>query len=143
MRLINFEPEHLLWVMDVSKNVPREQDDLEALAERAKTKGPCLTLIGEDGQTLACGGLSMMFKHSAEMWVRLSNKAGPHAVREIKCQVYRWIETLHLDRLQATGPVSWEALPRWWTWLGLHKEAVLEKYGPYGEDYFMYAWVRK
>ena len=144
MRFIEYEAEHLLWVMDVAGSVLNEQAgiDLMELARKSKTKGPCLTLVNEKNETIACGGLAMMFKGSAEIWVRLSKKAGPHAVKALREQMYRWIEGHRLVRLQATGPVAWEKLPPFLEWLGMQREGVLRKYGPHGEDYLMYSWVR-
>ena len=142
MRIINFEPEHFLWVMDVDRNVPEKTADLKALGQKALTQGPCLTLLGCNDEAIACAGMRMLFDHSAEVWLRLSKKAGPHSVRIIKVQMYRWIEQYNLVRLQASGPTTWTDLPRWWEWLGMQKEGILRKYGPHGEDYFIYSWVR-
>jgi hypothetical protein len=142
MRFIQFEPEHFLWVMDVDQNVPEKIEELKTLGQKAISQGPCLTLLGYNDEAIACGGMRMLFEHSAEIWLRLSRKAGPNAVREIKAQMYRWIEDHHLVRLQASGPTTWTNLPRWWEWLGMQREGILRNYGPHGEDYFLYSWVR-
>ena len=144
MMFIPFEPIHLLIVSDVNTIVETENGGIDTLklGEILKSKGPCLTLMNPD--PIACGGLGMLFSHSAEAWLRLSQGArGPHVAREIRKQVNTWINDLQLVRLQATGPVEWKDLCRWWEWLGMQYEGTLRQYGPNGDDYFMYAWVRR
>jgi hypothetical protein len=144
MHFIPFQPEHFLWIMDVDEHSIEVQGgmDLLALAKLAQQKGPCFTLV-RDAECVACGGLSFMFKQSAEIWLRMSKRVGAHVAKEVREEMYRLIEKHDLVRLQASGPVSWKQLPRWWEWLGMHREGILKRYGPHGEDYFMYAWVRE
>ena len=144
MRFIPFEPEHLFWVSDIHGNVSDEQRgvDLLKLGSVCKAKGPCLTLMDEQ-QAIACGGIAFLFPQTAEIWVRLSLKGrGPHAVMELKKQMYRWIEEHHLDRLQATAQARWKQDCDFLEWLGMEREGVMRKFGPNGLDQVMYAWVR-
>ena len=144
LHFVTFETDHMLWLQDVGAGAVSKLPgmDLQQLAEKAKTQGPCLTLM-EGEEAIACGGIVMLLAATAEIWLRLSRKAGPHAVRELRAQMYRWIESLRLNRLQASGPTTWKELPRFLEWLGMQSEGILRKYGPNGEDYFMYSWVRE
>jgi hypothetical protein len=134
----------MLWIRDVNRNTLDELPgmSLEQMAKAAMGKGPCLTLL-DGGEAIACGGVVTMFSTSGEIWLRLSKKAGPHAVRELKTQMYRWISELKLNRLQATGPAAWKELPRFLEWLGMQREGILRRFGPNGDDYFIYSWVRQ
>jgi hypothetical protein len=143
MKLIPFEPVHMLWVKDIHENVIDEQRgmDLVKLGERCKAKGPCATLI--DAEAIACGGIAFIFKETGEIWLRLSLKGrGPNAVREIKVQMFRWIEEYHLDRLQATAQARWQEDCDFLEWLGMKPEGLMRKFGPHGLDQYRYAWVR-
>ena len=139
MTFVPFDPHDLLAVVD-PKEGAEKTCDLIGLGEECKRLGPCLTLM--DGEKMiACGGIVLRNEISGELWLRLSSQAGPHAVKAIKAQVDRWIAEFHLQRVQATGPVSWEILPRWWEFMGMHREGLMEKYGPHGEDCYMYARI--
>jgi len=141
---IPFEPCHFGLVQDVDENARKEAEgvDLLANAEKLKKAGPTRTLM--DGQeAIACCGLLMISKTVAEVWVRMSKKVGPRAAKMLRDLMYDQIEEHHLLRAQAIGPVSWVKLPAWWSWIGMQCEGVLRKYGPNGEDYFMYSWVKE
>ena len=97
-----------------------------------------------DREAIACGGLVFLFPETAEIWLRLSMQGrGPHAVRELKAQMFRWIEEYHLDRVQATAQLGWQEDQGFLEWLGMNREGVMRKYGPGGLDQVRYAWVRE
>ena len=145
MKFIEFLPEHMLWVKDVHENVSDEQRgmDLAKLGERCKAKGPCLTLLNDKGEAIACGGFSFIFKETAEIWLRLSLSGWePDAIVGIRDQMYRWLEEYHLDRLQATAQARWKQDCDFLEWLGMQPEGLMRKFGPHGLDQIRYAWVR-
>ena len=144
MHFVTFHPDHLLWIADmVDERATREGFDMVEVAKVASSRGPCLTLMDKEG-IIACTGFVMFCKGYAEVWLRLSkSRAGAHAARELKREMWENVEKYHLHRLQATGPTYWEQLPRWWEWLGLKREGIMEKWGPFAIDHFLYAWVRQ
>lgn len=124
MRFVEFLPKHLAFLRPVEEE---KGFDSDAMGRKLMDSGPCLTLV--DGDTiLACGGLVLVDEGIAEIWVRMSQKCGPHAVRELKVQMYRWIEEYKLERLQATSPIDWEANVRFLKWLGMREERTLVRF---------------
>ena len=143
MHFVPFEPEHMLFVMDVNEHVMSEQEglDLLELGKKSKEAGPCLTLI--DGEAIACGGIRIICEGSGSIWLRVSKRAGPHVHKELKAQMHRWIEQHHLDRLQALAPGQWGQDHKYLEWMGMKREGVMRKYGPHGQDQVLYAWARE
>ena len=141
MHFIDFQPEHLLFLNDLTDSRGKVDCDIVEATKQISSKGPCLTLY--DDEVLACGGLMIFCKGFAEIWLKVSKtRMGPHVARELKAQMFRWIVSHDLHRLQATGPTYWTELERWWEWLGMQKEGVMRKWGSKAQDHFLYAWVK-
>ena len=143
LHIVNFEPEHLLFIQDVSAFVTEEQKglDLLELGKESKRNGPCLTLV--DKEVIACGGIWTVWPETAEIWLRLSEShVGHEAAAELREQMFRWIEEGHFNRMQAHSQTRWEKNCKFLSWLGMQREGTLRKFGPHGLDQEIYAWVR-
>ena len=141
MRFVEFLPEHL-GMVETYDGVDEKGMDLFKLGEACKRGGPCLSLF--DGDTIvACGGITMPWPGMAYIWTRVSLKAGPQALKNIRGQMYRWAEENSLDRIQATAREDWEQDHKFLELMGMKRETLMEKYGPKGVNQILYAWVRK
>lgn len=140
---IPFEPCHFGLVQDVDENARKEAEGVDLLAngERLAKAGPTRTLM-DGGEAIACCGFRVISKTVAEVWLRMSRKVGHHGYWMLRDLMYQAIKEYGFRRVQALGLVSWP-LPAWWSWIGMQCEGVLRRYGPNGEDYFMYSWVRE
>lgn len=71
MRTVQFTPNHLREMRAVEPLDP----EIFKLSSFYSTHGPCLTVMGEDDEILACGGLVRTGQFTGEGWAVVSEKA--------------------------------------------------------------------
>jgi len=143
IRIVKFKPDHL------DSLIPRDfERDHYGLIERFNNlylEGPAYSVF--DGEVCVfCGGVRIIWPGAGEAWLICSNDLG-HYVRElclITPRYLKWIIEDHdLRRVQAVVQSDWTQAVRFLEKLGFDMEGVMRKYGPNGEDYIMYARVKK
>jgi hypothetical protein len=149
IRRVEFQPEHLISIKvdPIALKLRRGVDLLQTGINWKKAgKTASMQAVRCDGSVkiVASGGCISMWPGAAELWMAMDLEGTkmpglPIAVRE---QVNEWIESLKLDRVQATVSADWGAGIRFLEWLGMKREAIMRKFGPDGIDQMLYARVK-
>jgi RimJ/RimL family protein N-acetyltransferase len=145
--LVRYEPLHAYTILDRSV---RERDiwlsaypDWDKWAEGWKKAGPAFTLLC-DGQPVICGGILMMGWQRGQAWILPSTLFCKHvkqSYRLIKQKMMDIQRAYDLRRIEALVEPGFEAGKRFMEHLGFTNEGLLKRYGPRGEDMFMYGRV--
>lgn len=145
IEVIRFMPEHAVtmslrdpdsaWVNNIGAPV-------EAQA-RVLACGPAVTML-RDGDVVACGGVTLLWRDVAEAWMRTSPLVEAHPVALVRT-VRRFLGTvwrnLALKRLQCVVRSDYDRALRFAEHVGFRREAILHRYGPDGADYIMCARI--
>lgn len=141
----SFDPSHLegLHLADIYDTDPKLLSRWKALGEDIKNMG-IATTIWADGQVLACIAIVRLYDGVGEVWTLASKRIQEHPLAYIKA-LRRGIEihmsVMKLWRLHGTIRADFPSANKWIKTLGFEKEALLKKYGPGGEDHYMFARV--
>lgn len=145
MKLIPFEPDHLLRIRVRKTPDGADQFSKEALVERAKSymTGPAFTLENDEGEIIGCAGIKTLWPGVGEGWgVPGANiKQYGHEVLAIAAIKLEEL-LLGFTRVQCLVREGFETGIRFAEYLGFEHEGTLRKYGVNGETYRMYARVR-
>lgn len=115
--------------------------DWEAAAKRWAVAGPAFTLT-IDGAVEACGGIAMMDESFGECWVFIpSASRGVIVYRHILRKFRELIAAHKFRRLQAFILCDFEKGAQLVERLGFSGRHRLRKYGPGGEDLYLYERV--
>lgn len=94
-----------------------------------------------EGEILCCAGIIPYWEGVGEAWFVIPDDIDKAKVR-ICSTVKRYLDNVldtHYRRIQATARADNEKAIRFLEWLGFKREALLEKYGIEGDDYYLYA----
>ena len=105
----------------------------------------CAIAMHEGGRCIGAYGVIEMWPGVARAWSLFSEVLieehprllGLHAHKDL-----RKADGLGLRRIEATTDVNSEESWKFLEWLGFEREALMRKYGPSGEDMYLYARVR-
>jgi hypothetical protein len=142
-RIVPFEIEHYDRMGDT--RIPTYHDlfsvDYRAILAGFRAAGEAWSVIADDGDVLAFGGVVKLWEGTGEAWSVVSARAKefPLAV----CKASRAaVRGARLRRVQACVRAGDETARRFAELCGLDAEATLRAFGPDGEDYIMYARIR-
>jgi hypothetical protein len=98
------------------------------------------------GQIVAIGGLQPLYQGTAEAMFlpvpgRLRGRVVGHVARHVRAYLAQAKATWGLWRIHAMVHSLLPEAQRFAKHMGLEREARLRKYGPDGQDYWLYAWV--
>jgi len=144
MRTIPFEPEHLLQIDDVVQVLSEiEKSNLQAKGEHAKAAGITTTIVDDNGNILACGGIGIMWPGSGEAWCVIAEKTAHSAslMKFLRSVFDGWIKDNNLLRVHAMTKEGWQSGESFLRFLGMKKECVLQKMGPDGINQVLYARI--
>ena len=146
---IDVTPYEIIHAYDIIDRNVREQDlwlsgqDWETAVKGWKDGGPGYTLL-IDEKVVGCGGVVLTQWQCGEAWTLFSTLFFKHyrtAYKAIKKNLENIIEDENLRRVQSLIHPEHEEAKRFIIHLGFQCEGLLRKYGPNGEDLFMYSRV--
>jgi hypothetical protein len=103
-------------------------------------------VLTPDGKPLAVLGADAVFPKSLELYSFVDKSADLHRVgyaKSVRTVVESLWEEHAPNRMQMVVNSKYAWAEKWATFLGFQKESTLRKYGPDGEDFYMYARVRE
>jgi RimJ/RimL family protein N-acetyltransferase len=109
--------------------------------ERLASIKPNVT-ISCDKRIEVCGGLSILLKGTAEGWIVVDRKPHWQSVIDARRQLDEWIRDYDLHRVQAIVREDFKAGGRFLVWMGMHLEALLEKFYSPSMSALLYARIR-
>lgn len=115
--------------------------ELMAQANLALAGGPALTLLNKEKHIIACFGIVIVMKHTAECWALMGDDAKKHAKTIHKAA--KWCaEEAHkrygVKRLQAAISDQRPTAMRWAQRLGFQPESYMPKFGHDGETFIRF-----
>ena len=147
LRMIPFEPRHLHSI------IPRYEDQKppEVMWKVLHKGGPAWTGTVATGtgapvqdRILFSAGLLLLWEGVAEVWSFCDEEASKYPREVIKYQgeyLELMIKEHKLHRVQAHVLASWRSAYRYMERLGFKRECLMRKYGPNGEDFYLYGRV--
>jgi hypothetical protein len=137
MNRIPFEPEHLLLIDDVEGKLDMDYARAGLIHKNA---GPSASIV-EGEEIIVCGGIHTLWKGSGEAWMALSKGHRTPSVLKFLREIFEgWLGDY--TRVQALTVAGWPEGERTLEFLGFHREAILEKFGPGGIDKSLYARIQ-
>lgn len=110
---------------------------------RARPPGPAYTIVRDDAP-IACGGLIPLWEGFATAW-GFAQPLDRLSARVIVRQFGKALRALSVlgpvRRLEATARCDFPAAQAFLETLGFERVVRLERYGPDGGDYWLYAWL--
>jgi hypothetical protein len=144
LKIRPYDPQDLIGmeVMDAERR-RRDGQSVETWARVHAQAGPSFTFEDEAGAVVFCCGVDELWAGVGEAWACFSPlaKKYPHTWQAMKWVIGFAKSAYH--RIQAVLDVDDDAAIRMDERLGFVREGILRKYGPHGEDRFMYAIVRE
>jgi hypothetical protein len=144
-------PEDIVEIMDHN---PRDRDvyfskhpDWAKWAVRWKEEGPSYTLVIDD-QIVGCAGVIIPKEGFGEAWMVLSSlfyKYKKECFKAVQNKLDQIIRKWKLRRVQALVMTDFPEAEHWLRHLGLKNETPegMKRFGPSGEDMYLYAMVIK
>lgn len=140
MRVVKFKAYHLSTLTEGPLGWVRNyagEAELRALEADPHT----YTAVTEEGEVIACGGITKYWEGRGEVWAVVSHKARPHFVA-LHSAAKRFVNAFGFRRLEAAVDVDFKMGHRWVKALGFKQEApCLRAYLPNGKDCSLYARV--
>lgn len=107
-------------------------------------KSISFTILTDDGDILACVSFFKIHEKTAEISMLCGEnflKYKIEFIKTLKAGTEKYMQEFGLHRVQCTIKADFYGADHWIEILGYEKEAVLKKYGPDGEDHFLFAKV--
>jgi len=106
---------------------------------------PAFTIFDAEGTPSAACGIVLAYEGVGEVWAALASrgKAFGRVPVEMKRLLQKTIREYGLRRVQAHINSRHAASIRFAQWMGMEYEGTCRRFGPNGEDYDRYAWVRE
>jgi len=100
------------------------------------------SVVGDDGEVYACGGLTELWTHRALAWSLVSRHAGRHMLL-IHRAIQRYLDASPFRRIEMEVDCEFEAGHRWARMLGFTMECErMRCHGIDGRDNALYAKVK-
>ena len=119
--------------------------NLDQAFQQYETAGPAWS-CRVDGQLIGCAGLLRMWPGVAHGWflASIAMREYPKTVLSLMRQhLPEVLATEHLIRLQAEVQTDFHVGRRFLEHLGFVSEGDMRRFGPGGETYTRYAWIRE
>ena len=140
-----FEPWHLKALnLRTSDAVALSHVDQEAdMQSKASQKGTAFTGFSE-GEIIGCAGIIPIWPGVGHAWVTMGTNYKKHRIwvhKNVVNFMDKIIDGMELHRVQAN--VVCEFIPgvQWLERMGFKLEGKMSKYGPDGEDHYLYARI--
>ncbi len=143
--IIPYRTEHALEITQrLEERDKREHEDFLKWAKENETPGTSFTAYHR-GRIIGCAGIRILWQGVGEAWV-FFDQSITECAKEAYYYVGRYMRSIasehSLHRIQAFVAANDHAAIRYVDNLGFRVEGKLERYGPSGDDYFLYAIVR-
>lgn len=140
MRIERFKPEHLTQMRMQPVQIGRFSSP--EYAQLLSQGGTALTAFGAE-EILMCAGCFNYGIRGGSLWAMISPAAGIHFVA-LHRAASRFIESLCMERIEATVEAGFTPGCRWLEMLGFHCETPvpMRRFGQDGRDHYLYARVR-
>ena len=136
--LVPYEPWHS-EVMNVrGENM---QSEFHARSLMAPHMGPCVTLYSPQRMPIACFGLMVVMRGTAEVWVladKKISKTPKTLIKAAKWALEEGCKRYSIYRVQASIDKDAVVRRRWAEFMGFHAEGFMPRFGPDGETYVRY-----
>lgn len=134
--VIPFKPEHIAQI-----NLQEQQRGAISHLEGSDyadvlRSGSAISVVSDD-RMLASGGVFVRMGIGT-VWALFATDAGAHFLA-LHHAALRIIEAQRLRRIEATTETHFAQGSRWLELLGFRREGTMRKYGPAGEDHYLYA----
>ena len=128
-------------------------DDIKKINIRPEDKGRGLegnlenmiAVSFYDGdQIVGIVGASKINDNTCELWIML-DECSKKYIKEIYHYAFRYLDDVqrYFERIQAITATGWSAAVHFLERLGFEKEGLMKKFGPDGDDYFLYGRIRQ
>jgi len=111
---------------------------------KGHTRQSAFTATSSDGIIIGCAGVALMFG-VGELWMNASHKLVEHPLRFHRLSkhlLHKVIHEANLHRVETAIAKSKPKNRRWICSLGLCYDGIAVQFGPDGEDFVRFAWVR-
>lgn len=129
--------------IDLNSSFSDEDHAISASIGAAKAN-PSATLLAENGVVVCICGVYRHYPGSWEVWTLMSKHVARYkkeVIKSLRSLISGYMKLLKMHRIQAVCPENMRGRDKWFRLLGLKYDAVLEKYGPNGENYCVYSRV--
>lgn len=105
-------------------------------------KGPALSLLS-DGQARICGGIEPITPWRGYFWLLASEGVGASGWGKVMRAGRQLLDESRHHRIESVANAEVGRFARFLDKLGLHREAVMRRYGAAGEDFALYAITKE
>jgi len=139
-KVVDFHPRDLLDIKDPMDTFKGWEEKL--VGQYESDKACSYTLVGPEGEVICIFGGNMTQPQTMTCWSVLTPLVKKYSVtfhKSLKFFIEYYWKNLDLLRMQTTIDVDNERAQKQNELLGFKREALLEKFGPSGQDQYIYA----
>jgi len=111
------------------------------VAKRNEANPFAITVLDDEGNPVACGGVTEVWPGRAQTWAILIKESGRYMTR-ITRAAKELFDRCSSARIEITVESNFEQGKRWAEILGFKEEAYMRKYFPNGSDAIIFSKVR-
>lgn len=145
MEIIPFEPWHIVRLQPHAFLQPDPNANRLQIGQSLKQMGPAFSGV-YDGQIVAAGGVAIQWPGVGLAWVYADDclrKFGKSAARHVQTYLKQIMSEENLHRVQAYVHADYSIGQRFITWLGFRCEGVAEAFDIEGNNWQVYAKIKK
>lgn len=114
----------------------------ERLDQLADHKESHIRTIADNTGVIAIVGGTLLWPGNMEIWSVTGDYINNYPLAYVKLVrelIFKLQAILKIRRFQSAGLCGNPKLDKWFKTIGFKRESIMEKYGPDGKDYYMYA----
>lgn len=142
IEFIAYEPEHFMQM--ANNSTEGDTGFVYSVSAQFHADHPATTAIDEEGHPVASFGITPLWEGVSEVWAMFDRerigKYGVFLVKATRAFLNKQMEDHH--RLQCFVYANNSKLTKFVENFGFEREGTMRKYGPTGEDFYMYARVK-
>lgn len=131
-------------LQDMKKMFLAQENINESTEELAAHPNVHTRTITDESGVIAIIGGSFLWAGNMEIWSVTGEGIMKYPLAYVKL-VRKLLKefqiVLKINRFQASGVCGNPALDKWFKSIGFKRESIMEKYGPGGKDFYMYARI--
>lgn len=132
-------------VLSVPVQADQRGELVEGWRDQWRTRrpaGPALSLL-RDGETLVCGGIEPVTPWRGHFWLLASESVGMSGWAKVMRAGRDLLAKSRHHRIESVANLAAPRFAPFLERLGLHQEAVMRRYGPKGEDYALFVFLKE
>lgn len=117
---------------------------LQRVDQVSEDKDTHVRTIRDKSGVIAIIGGTILWPGNMEIWSVTGEDINKYPIAYLKLVrelIERFQAVLKIRRFQCQGICGNPQLDKWFKSIGFKREAIMEKYGPQGEDFYLYARV--